>query len=175
MIAAWDAIGTFSHLKALQINGMGWRTRGTSHSPGIKNLAKTPELQHLLINYGRVDVEDLKVIGGLVHLQELKPWGLDFDDSALEGLAGLQELRVLDIQSPGWSLKGVVAISRLQNLEELQVRPGLFGDDKMQPLQSLSKLKWLNVQGTEVTSVGAATLQKKLPACQVLISPPKGK
>lgn len=175
MDSAWDAIGTFPHLKMLVISGRGWRVRGTSLSPGIMKLAKTPELQNLVIDHGRMEVQDLKVLGGLLHLQELKVWEVEFDDAALEGLTGLQELRVLDIRAPKASLRGAIAISQLRNLEELALPTCSLGDDDMVPFGNLSKLQWLDVRGTEVTSVGAAQLMKCMPHCSVMFSPPQAK
>ena len=157
---AWNAIGTFPHLKSLQIAGRGAVKGGTSHSPGIQNLAKTPELQQLLIDYGKTEAQDLKVIGGLSHLQELKGWGVDFDDAALESMANLQQLRVLEIRAPKASKRGAVAISKLQNLEELQLHSCSFGDAEAIPLASLSKLKRLTLANSQIGDRGLESIAK---------------
>ncbi|MBC7854219.1 MAG: hypothetical protein IAF94_12360 [Pirellulaceae bacterium] len=158
--ANWDAIGEFAHLKILSTSARGWRRRGTSLSPGIKNLAKTPEMQQLLIDQGKVDPLDLQVIGELRYLQELRLWGIEFDDAALESLVDLQELRVLEINASKVAMKGTVAISKLRNLEELQLQLCSIGDDEVALLGELSKLRRLTLAESQIGDRGLESIAK---------------
>lgn len=153
--AAWNAIGTFTHLRRLQISG-----GKVSHGSGIKSLEKTRELQHLLIDYGKTEPNELKVIGELTQLQELKLWGVEVDDEVLESLVNLDKLRVLEVSARPVTLRGTRAVSRLKNLEELRIFFCRFGDDEVVPFAKLSKLKRLTLGECKVGDRGVESIAK---------------
>jgi hypothetical protein len=84
----------------------------------------------------------------------------------------LSPLRTLDLSHTDVTDAGLTHLERLTQLQWLNLGGTKVTDSGLQHLKGLTELQRLLLDGTQVTDKGRAKLQKALPKCKIIWSPP---
>jgi hypothetical protein len=154
-------------LEAVEVAG----SRGIS-SAGIAQLPQFPNLKLLNVQGIKLDLDSMKVIGGLTSLEHLL-LPVELDDAGMAELAGLVNLRTLSVDSSQISGAGLKVLQNMKDLRKLTVaRTRLGGGDLAIP-RALSELQYLDVSYTGFHSGGDKAL-RQLSNLEVLYSVQNG-
>jgi internalin A len=158
---------------------------------GLEFLIALTSLKTLALGRGRVGEADLSFLRMLPSLTELdlsgaKPLPPDMGgktrrkipptpvmpQKTLDALAELRNLHKLKLGYSGISSSDLQELSKLQNLDKLGLEACPRVDDSAIAILSQWKsLKYVDLQATQVTAQGAATLRKAKPGIQILYTP----
>jgi Leucine-rich repeat (LRR) protein len=133
----------------------------------LQELTCLDSLEYLVLIHATVEEAGWKTVGRLRHLKRLKIYGIQITDADLVELSALPELSQLRLSNSfAITDAGIQALARTQALTDLALQgcPGV-SDVSIDSLARLKDLNWLRVEGTTITSEGAACLQKALPEC----------
>lgn len=128
-----------------------WRENSTSYravvyrgaDPGLRYLARLPDLQVLDLSYSQVTDDGLRWIAGIKDLRELNLVGTPIGDEGLKHLAGLTSLQRLEFNSRKVTGAGLRSLAKLENLEQLRIADAAIDDASLENLAGLSKLTYL--------------------------------
>lgn len=109
----------------------------------------------------------LEAIATLTKLEELHLRGAKITDGGSARLAALTMLKVLDLSETQVATLGF--LSQMPHLERLALYRCAKVDDSVLP--ALTKLKWIDLQGTKVTAAGVEKLRRSNPACRIVWEP----
>jgi Leucine-rich repeat (LRR) protein len=109
----------------------------------------------------------LEAITTLTKLEELHLRAAKITDGGSAKLSSLKLLKVLDLSET--QLSALSFLSQLPNLERLALYRSAKVDDSIIPL--LTKLKWVDLQGTKVTAAGIEKLRQANPTCRIVWEP----
>jgi Leucine-rich repeat (LRR) protein len=93
--------------------------------------------------------------------------GAKITDGATAKLGSLKLLKVLDLSET--QVSSLTVLSELGALERLSLYRCTRVDDSIIP--ALTKLKWVDLQGTKVTAAGVEQLRRASPNCRVVWEP----
>lgn len=164
----FELLSTRRDLKKLSLQYTGITDEGLVY---VKDLTKLEFL----------DLSGTKVTdAGLVHLKRLTKLRVLLlnrtytSATGLKHLQGLTLLEELDFSSSGFDLAGLEYLQSMTSLKKLNLDcrdprhdAALISDADLERLKGLTRLKSLNLRGTEVTDAGVAELQKALPNCRI--------
>jgi hypothetical protein len=135
-----------------------------------KELAKLKNLHTLCIGgvQGNVYAE-LKELAGLKSLRGLYLFYSGVTDAELKHLAGLKNLQTLDLSNTPVTDVGLKELVGLKSMKALNIAETSVTDTGLKDVAELKGLQWLNLRGTKVTVAGAATLERELPKCKIVL------
>jgi len=171
---------------------------------GLAHVAKLPKLRQLDLWQTSVTSEGLRVLENAPALQELKLMGGLIDDAALANLKKLRYLRQLEVHGATITDEGLKHLVDYPALESFVVScrafPGQAGsitdkglehiaktkirrlfvaraaitDAGLKHLETMTTLRSLSLNDTEVTAEGLENLKEKLPALRIVDSHSSG-
>lgn len=110
----------------------------------------------------------LDTLGQLKNLRKLNLRASKITDAGMGKLAGLATLVEADFGQTNLSAAGLQPLAGLRKLENLVLyKCSRVNDDAVDVLSEMKSLKWLDVEGTAISEVGAAKLQAALPALRL--------
>jgi Leucine Rich repeat len=139
---------------------------------GLQHLKALGDLAELELTDCATD-EGLKTISGAKNLQRLLLDSSKVTDDGIKQIKTCSNMRLLTLgstQVTDAGLKHVAALSKLRTLDLYDTR---VGDQGIKELVGLKELRLLMVLRTNVSAAGAASFQKSLPHCRVLLGDKK--
>lgn len=134
----------------------------------LKQVAKFPELDTLVIDEAQVTDAGLAHVKGAKELVELVAAGLPITDAGMKVLQNFSALKRLNLSScRRITAGGMQNLAGLRNLEELNLQDTTIADQGLAHLSKLVRLKSLNLEGIRVGDAGVAHL-KTLTALRTL-------
>lgn len=123
----------------------------------------------IVVNLGerKVTDDDLALLRGLPHLQELDLTRTRITGAGLANLKDLKTLRKLYLTDTKVDDAGLAPLKDLKNLELVGLSGTSISDAAFDHLRDLAALKQLFCLGTKVTDAGVEKLQHALPDCQI--------
>jgi len=118
------------------------------------------ELETLDLSRTNVTDDDLRPLGGLPKLRELKLWGARLDGSGLKHLSGLEGLERLDMGDTKVTDESLRHLTELGNLHHLVLVRALVGDAGLEHVAQMGGLRSLKLTGTKVTDEGLRSLRR---------------
>jgi len=149
------------HLKCLQLNGVPITDAGLAHLSTLTSLEE--------LNLTGTQVTD----AGLAHLRSLTRLKRFHFNGTTVTLPGVVRLFVKDQQRTLADALGAMGLTRLddqRNVVTINVAATPFGDDEMQYLGHLPKLKELHIAATNVTDAGMAHVRQLVQLEELYIS-----
>jgi hypothetical protein len=122
-------------------------------------IGRLRELEMLDLNRSNVTDDDLRPLGGLPKLRELKLWGTRIDGSGLEHLGGLERLERLELRSDTVTDDSLRHLTKLRNLRHLDLTGARIGDSGLAHLARIPSLQSLKLTHTNVTDQGLRLLR----------------
>ncbi|MDH5681332.1 MAG: caspase family protein [Spirochaetota bacterium] len=155
------------NLKKLQISGM-FTNKGLSQ---LEDLTGLVEIDLIAVGQDNFTSEGFSFLKNMNKLTELKASAnINISDKGLHHIRQLISLKKLNLSSTRVSDLGLKHFVRLKNLEVLDLSYTDVSDVGIVGLISLNnfkKLKYLGLNDTLVTKLGAEKLQKMLPKCRI--------
>ena len=139
---------------------------------GLSELEGLDQLRALDLSAGKVTDTGLRHVEPLRQLQWLDLGGTKVTDVGLSHLQRLTQLQWLDLGGTKVTDVGLSHLQRLTQLQWLNLRGTKVSDPGLEHLTGLTELQRLLLDGTQVTDKGRAKLQKVLPKCKIIWSPP---
>jgi Leucine-rich repeat (LRR) protein len=142
---------------------------------GMEALATAQSLKELSIGNIRMGEAGFQSLRQFTTLNVLDLSGrrhqgpANISDRGMEAIAALRQLRVLKLGHTKFSSKAFAALVGLTSLERLGLEfcPEV-NDEALKQLSAAKNLRWVDLYGTKVTSLGVAELRKQRPDLQVL-------
>lgn len=171
-----DRLARFAELRELRLN----TNRLTA--PGFRSLAKLSKLEVLSIR--KADDAAIRYLSGLERLRtlnlagtkvtgrgirnfplltHLSLWASQADNVGLAEVAALPRLRFLNVSETRITSKALQHLSGLRWLEDLFACETSIRDKDLVHLESLKRLRVVDLRKTRVTAARAAALQEKFP------------
>ncbi len=146
---------------------------------GVPQLARLGELRALALGGNKLTEQVLQVLRELPRIEALDLggkqqtdsglWFLRVTDSGLEPIVSLRDLRELKLPGCGITGSGLAKLASLQKLAILDLHDcDAVGDAAALNLARVRALRWVDLNGTAVTSVGAEKLRQALPRATVV-------
>jgi len=143
---------------------------------GLQHLAALTGLRELAVGGNKlneVGLQVLRSLPGLTHLDlsgrqrtDSGLWFVSVTDLGLDTVASLVNLRELNLSGTLVSARGLAKLAGLKQLEKLDLHGAKrVGDDA--PLNSLPRLRWVDLKDTTVSAQGAAALRKQMPQATI--------
>ncbi len=129
----------------------------------VSQCTKLKSINRVIItNCERVTDKSIGYLNQLPNLTELGVSRTHMTGSGLAKLSALKNLRVFDLASLVPASAGHVldALAGSTNIQDLNVRMGAFGDDKIVALTSLVNLRKLDLSGSDVSDQGLKKLSQ---------------
>jgi hypothetical protein len=148
---------------------LGWTKALTDE--GLRSVAKMTQLDSLGLQaaYG-LTPDGMKHIATMTNLRALNLWGTKIGEAGVENLKNLTNLRTLvlntDSKAP-ITPNALTALAGMKDLEVLDLFDAKISDADLDALAKFTKLKQLDIRGTQITREGAEQLRKKLPQAKI--------
>jgi internalin A len=150
---------------------------------GLENLASLTHLRQLALPRTQIGENAIARLGVLSTLQSLdlagpagrnprKGASAPMRDDAVSAIASLQDLRVLKLGYSNIDSRGLASLAVLPKVERLGLECcQRVNDEALQALLNWKRLRFLDVQETEVTQAGVAAFQNSRPGVRILSGP----
>ena len=120
----------------------------------------------------QVSDSELEHLRGLTNLENLQLRYTQVSDAGLEHLRGQINLAYLALGDTQISDAGLGHLRGLTNLQHLALDNTKISDVGLEHLRGLTNLTHLDLDNTRVTNAGIEKLQKALPDCRIIWTPP---
>lgn len=132
-------------------------------------IAKLTELEELVLRGQPIGDSMIHVLTDLKNLQVLNLHACGITDESFPSFAKMKQLRVLDV---GYSHRkitdeGVANLAELRDLERLCLFASAITDKSLKILETLPRLKSVEIKATDVTEQGIENFKARLPNCHV--------
>lgn len=150
-----------------QCTGLEWLFLGKTSvtDAGLEHLAALP-LQYLRLWGENVTSDGLVHLANMRTLKQLFLGNTNISDEGLEHLSNLQ-LRELDLHGTSVTSLGVVHLTKIDSLQRLDLSDTNVTDDAIDSLLRMKKLRWLDLDHTDVTESGFKRLKREMPKADV--------
>ncbi len=146
---------------------------------GAQQLSQLGELRELALGGNKLTDQAMAIAYSLPHLQVLVIggrqranhdfWTFGLTDAGLDPLTELRELSTLDLSGTTISAAGLTKLGGLASLAALNLHnASRVNDDSVPALRALGGLRFLDISGTAMTSVGVEALRQALPRLQIV-------
>jgi hypothetical protein len=168
-----ERLDCFSHVENLILGGPGITDDGVGSAHGLGTL---PRLRSLSLIEASISDDGLRLVCNWPQVETLciNGCGLLTDDG-LAHLMHLKRLKRLMLVREGGTLNvsaaGLLHLRRIPQLESLLLAGIPVGDDELESIAKLQRLKGVNLIRTGVTQTGAKRLRAALPNCRVTLWP----
>jgi Leucine-rich repeat (LRR) protein len=171
--ATLEMLARLTTLQVLDVSDAQLTDLGLNHLTSLTNLRELSMGGNKLTDAG---LQFLRQLPQLVYLDlagvqrtDSGLWSITLSESGLDAIVSVTELKELHL---GGTAIGASGLKRLRSLPALE-RLSLQGckrvtHDSAAVLAGFAKLRWLDVNGTGLAADDIASLQKALPACEIL-------
>jgi Leucine-rich repeat (LRR) protein len=110
----------------------------------------------------------LETIGQLKNLRELNLRAAKISDAGMGRMSSLAQLEDLNLAQTNLSAAGLQPLAGLPKIAKLTLyKCQRINDDAVDVLARMKSLRWLDVEGTQLTPAGLEKLQAALPGCRI--------
>ena len=143
-----------------------WLSKPSATGGGWKNLRDLPALKHLGLDRAS-SCTALKEIGPIPALGVLRFQYCRIQDDDLRALSGCPRLR--NFSASGSSAIGAAGMKYIANCTSLETvtMTCSANEEELQVLAALTKLKSLDVHGSNITQAGIDRLKQAMPNCRI--------
>lgn len=134
---------------------------------GVEHLCECDSLTMLDIHETHVTDKALNYLKLMPQLQGLNLNDTRMTESAITALESFPVLEQVTLGERILTPGGLPMVRRLRNLRMLKITSLHFSDADLRHLESLDRLRDLQLMRTNVTAAGAAALSKVLPKCRI--------
>jgi Leucine-rich repeat (LRR) protein len=171
-----NALETIAGLKSLESLDVG---SAQLTDAGPEHLTPLANLHRLSLGGNKLTAAGLQFLREEPHLTYLDLSGTQRTDSGLwsitltsegvEAIATVSDLVELNLGGTAISAGGLKTLASLPKLQRLTLEGSKrVGHDAVPVLSSWTRLRWLDVAGTQLTAEDVAALKKALPECRIL-------
>jgi internalin A len=125
----------------------------------LRELSGLTSLRSINLNRSKITDKGLAILAKLPHLESLNVGGTRITDAGAKILGTMSSLKQLDISETAITDRGIQQVARCSNLESLYLNRHLT-DAGIASVASLTKLKILDVSGSQITDAGMVALKK---------------
>lgn len=134
---------------------------------GIERLSLLPKLETIVFNHSPSSLA-MHGLGQCVELKSLVLSGGIDDPECLRFLPQLRKLRDLHVNGgSSVEVNGLTYIAKTPSLESLFLLSTEVTDEELQVLAVLTKLKGLDIRGSNITQAGIDRLKTAMPNCNI--------
>ncbi len=123
----------------------------------LENISHLKGLRELDLSETNILGTGLKYLAGLDSMENLWLGGTQVGDNELEFLVDISALKGLGLRDTPTNDAGMIHIGKIASLEVLSISPGV-GDEGLEHLKGLTKLRWLSAGNQGITDKGLSYL-----------------
>jgi hypothetical protein len=138
-------------------------TSGMLTAEDLRGIGRITTLKELRLSRSTISDAGVNELTGLKQLQILDLSQTDLTDRGVQGLEGMTDLEILKLSKTKITDAGLKSLGKLKNLRTLGLSQNQIGDAGLKALRGLEKLTSLDLSATQLTDDGLMQLGQ-LPA-----------